>query len=336
VEVLRGEVRKGAIVIDNNLLIGNGINMAFDKVAYSAEAIKKRLLDVLENTKILYQALFNIDNADDMLNNVRKHSSGMNIEQIADELYRFIWDYCMAQGVRQSVNLRKRIIAAIKISSLTAIFIDYNHLILPAIPAEKAALLKSFNHVYSLNYYEFWNPHSDYCTYMHGAIPQDVMNDLLTAGVPSIFYDEPRYVSSSSDRSCHEAAAFHCAIDELKMNFKLYPLHDLAILFSPSMQDKVKLIGNYPSNDNSPCWDNYPSSTPKPYVDFEHIDKLCLFGVSPYGDDRLIDALKSIVDLQIFIHDKSGSSGKAEIDDWKKLLSRKPVFRDSAEFWAGL
>ena len=74
----------------------------------------------------------------------------------------------MAKGIRQSVNLRKRIIAAIKITSLTAIFIDYDHLILPTIPAEKADLIKSFNHVYSLNYYEFWNPNPGYCTYMHG------------------------------------------------------------------------------------------------------------------------------------------------------------------------
>lgn len=321
------------IVTDNNLLIGNGINMAFDKVAYSTDAIKKRLLDVLENTKVLYQALFSIDNAEEMLNDVRKLRSGMNIEQLADDLYRLIWDYCMAKGVRQSVNLRKRINAAIKISSLTAIFIDCDHLILPAIPAEKAALLKRFNHVYSLNYFEFWNPTPDYCTYMHGAIRQNVMNDLLAVGVPSIFYDEPRYKSSSSDPSCPEAAAFHRAIDDLKMKFNLYPLRDLAILFSPSMQDKVKLVGNYPSNDNYPCWDNFPSSTPKPYVDLEHIDKLCVFGVSPYGDDRLIDALRNIVDLQIFVHDKSSSRGEAEMDNWRKLLSREPVFRDSSEFW---
>ena len=72
--------------------------MAFDKVAYSADATKKRLIDVLEKTRVLYQALFNFGNVDDMLDDVRKLRSGMNIEQIADELYRFIWNYCMVEG----------------------------------------------------------------------------------------------------------------------------------------------------------------------------------------------------------------------------------------------
>ena len=94
--------------MDSSLLIGNGINIAFDNDAYSADAIKKRLLNVLENTKVLYKALFNIDDTEDMLNDLQNLSSGMNIEQISDELFRYIWNYCMAKGVPQSVNLRKK------------------------------------------------------------------------------------------------------------------------------------------------------------------------------------------------------------------------------------
>lgn len=318
--------------MDNNLLIGNGINIAFDHDNFSADAIKNRLIDVLEKTKVLYEALFNINDTENMLNNIRNLRSGMNIEQIADNLYCFILNYCQEKGCRVSINLTKRIIAAIKISALTAIFLKNDRPIFPNIPEEKKTLINGFDHVYSLNYYEFWKPNSKKCSYLHGSIPQQVMNDLLADGVASIFCDELR-CNSSADRSCPEAMAYRSAIDDLSANFKIYPLNDLSILFSPSMKDKVDLIRNLPSNDNFPCWDNFPSSMPNPYNELENIDKLCVFGVSPYGDSRLIGALEKITDLKIFVHDKDSNKGETEINEWKQMFSREPTFRDSSEFW---
>lgn len=235
--------------------------------------------------------------------------------------------------MKDSINLDKRIISAIKMSALTAIFFDANMSIAVKIPGEKIRKIQEFDHVYSLNYHEFWD-HDGSCTYLHGSIPNSIFKKIIAQDKPILFYDKARFDCAKSSTDDIEAKKYFNAVNNAYQGKYLQPLDESSILFSPTFFDKISINANFPSERNFPAWDNFCAAYIYPYTVFVDICELCVFGVSPYGDKKLIDSLKGIRNLTIFIHNLNSPSGDCEKDEWNKLLERTDVkYFDSKNFW---
>ena len=92
------------------------------------------------------------------------------------------------------------------------------------------------------------------------------------------------------------------------------------IIFSPLL-DKQKILGtgHYPAKNLYLADDLFPYSPPKLYTELASISSLDVFGMSPFGDDKLINYLANIPDLTIYVYKMDA----AQVSEWNKKLKRE-------------
>jgi hypothetical protein len=101
-----------------------------------------------------------------------------------------------------------------------------------------------------------------------------------------------------------------------------------ACIFSPVLdKPKSTFLDLCPSNSLFPADDLYPYAGFPLYKELSAIDKIEVFGVSPYGDEELLEKLSNISELVIYIHNMD----IVQKDDWQKKISHA-IFKDSDEF----
>ena len=88
-------------------------------------------------------------------------------------------------------------------------------------------------------------------------------------------------------------------------------------------------MGCYPSDRLYPSEDLYPKEPKKLYKELDNIQRIEVFGISPYGDDELIEKLNMIEKVKIFIY--KGKKNDDEIDEWKKRVSSAEIV-DASDF----
>jgi hypothetical protein len=105
-------------------------------------------------------------------------------------------------------------------------------------------------------------------------------------------------------------------------------------IFSPLInKPKSKSETLYPSEHLYPSKDLYPMGDYVLYKDLDGIDSIDIFGVSPYGDNELIEKIDKIRDKRIFVYNYS--SNEKEIDEWNKKVNNakysdsKNIYNDS-------
>lgn len=236
---------------NKNLILGNGINIAFSIEALKSDNIATRFRNILINSSPLYDCLFHVTFTSELCNILFAKVPDNNIEALAAEVYQYVY----AQINQISDNDEYRLLNAIKTSAINAIFYDNTHFIkVPELDAKKINRLNSYTNIYTLNYAEFWEPQNS-CSYLHGefiplSIPHDTRPLLLYA---SEQYYLPEYVKE---------------VKKLSLGYNTVEFNGYDIVFSPLLnKQEVIGTGHYPSETLFPAGDLFPFDPPKLYTE---------------------------------------------------------------------
>lgn len=292
-----------------SLLIGNGLNLANRNTYLSIDEIKKRFFKNLEKYYSLFQEALYLDNLDykEIYLYVSDNCSG--IEQLAGNLYEYM---------RQKVTVKRkfdyndnyRTVELIIMISLQSLFIIDHKFIKPKVDGTYVKKISDYNKIFTLNYVESWDINHR-CIYLHGNICH--------------FFDNYNDQDITTNILIHNP--------EIKDKFKDRPIliDSREIVFVPFSEhfDKNSYVGEalYSSDDVYPADDLFPRDYKDIYAKVNNIESLDIFGVSPFGDKSLIEKLRAIPNITIYVYKQNIE----EINEWKKFLPNAD-YKDSLNF----
>lgn len=297
--------------MDKCLLLGNGINIHFGINELYLDNIAIRFKDILVKSSPLYECLFGVSFSYSICDSLYSNAPNLGIETLSAEVYKYVYTHMTD---RITLNTEYRLQNAIKTSAINAIFYNNSQLIsVPSLNQTTIDTLKKYKSIYTLNYTEFWDT-DKVCTYLHGAY------------TPSITNNNKDIILYSSDQ--YYLANYRKVVDNLRNVFDMIDLSCQEIVFSPLI-DKQELLktGHYPLNNLYPADDLFPYTPPKLYSDLDSIFSLDVFGMSPFGDDTLIDCLASIPNLTVYVYQMND----VEVSEWNRKLKRN-CCKDSSIF----
>lgn len=123
------------------------------------------------------------------------------------------------------------------------------------------------------------------------------------------------------------------AVEEMKKSNHVIEFKPNDIIFAPEGIEKKRLVctaGVFPSDKLYPADDLFFYRKKELYTELDKVDELDVFGMSPYGDESIIDAINSKRSVKIYIHNKAGNK---ETYDWDKKLSCPHELLDSMEIY---
>lgn len=280
------------------LLLGNGINIRLgitdldtNKVASRFERMMKECINPLCKE-------FEIDYTDDFVVDI---SCNNGIEHLVGEVYRYIKAKKPGCWIKNDDIKLQDLMTAI---GFVSIFFDEKGLINTTYNMGDIPSFEGYDRIYSVNYTEFWDT-SDRCVHLHGRADLDkikeewdrvkcrnenVINGLLGLALPGIIF--------------------------------------APIQITKTDLDMVK--GLYPSDNLYPGYGIYPNEGIKLYKELEEVDTIDVFGLSPYGDRKLIDALNIMNKVRVYIYNMKNND--KDVKDWNNLLVCEHEFRDSETF----
>jgi len=273
------------------LLIGNGINFCGTTDDFSSEAIAHRFGEVIQK-RISNHNDKEFAHFDGINKEIEFEMYKNNIEILAYDVYEFVCTkYKKCEKKDLSENDEMKFISLIKNMAINAIFFRDGKFIENEICEELVRKISLYANVLTLNYFEYWDRNS-ICIYLHGKIRRPFCYELI-----------------------------HAETEEL--------------IFSPAFDNITKTaiinMGCYPSNRLYPADDLYPKEAKELYKELDNIQKIEVLGISPYGDDELIEKLNMIEKVKIFVH--NSKSNHKEIYEWKKKVSSAEIV-DGSEFYS--
>ncbi len=297
-----------------NLLLGNGINMHLSVSDMTMQDIAFRFRRNLIISSPFYELLFNIAFTESICDDLFVENKKLGIESLAEIVHSYV---IKNTPQKITLNLRMRLIDAIICTSLTAIFYNVNRKIGEEYDALKLPDMSLFHKIFSLNYMEFWD-RNDKCTYLHGRYNNEkvVENDK-----PIVLYSEERYRGFKN---------YDDIVMQLGNFYNLLPIYTRDIVFSPEFSKKSELIrlGQYPSENLFPAEDLFLHSSAKLYKELDGISQIEIFGMSPYGDDCLLEKINAMDFVTVYVYDKNNNP---ETEEWKKILKCPYILKDSLE-----
>lgn len=288
--------------MDKCLLLGNGINIHFGINELYLDNIAIRFKDILVKSSPLYECLFGVSLSSDICNSLYSNAPNLGIETLSAEIYKYVYTHITDQI---TLNTEYRLHNAIMTSAINAIFYNSSRLItIPSLKQTTINTLRKYESIYTLNYTEFWDT-DNLCTYLHGAYI-------------------PTTVDSNKDILLYNSAQYRLrdykkVVIDLNLTYNMLAFNGYDIVFSPLL-DKQKILetGHYPANNLYPADDLPPYSPPKLYTELGSISSLDVFGMSPFGDDTLIDCLASIPNLTVYVYQMND----IEVSEWNRKLKR--------------
>ena len=271
------------------LLIGNGINFCGTTNDFLSEAIAHRFGEVIQK-RISNHNDKEFVYFDGINKELEFEGYKNNIERLAYEVYEFVCvKYKKYEKKDLSINDEMKFISLIKNMAINAIFFKDSKFIENEIPEELVRKISLYVNVLTLNYFEYWDKNS-ICIHLHGKIRRPFYSELI-----------------------------HAETEEL--------------IFSPAFNNITKTdvinLGAYPSDRLYPSEDLYPKEPKKLYKDLDTIQRIEVLGISPYGDDELIEKLKMIEKVKILIYDSKKNDD--ETDEWTKRVPSAEIV-DASDF----
>lgn len=308
-----------------DILIGNGINLGENNPEFSYDSVRERFLHCIG----MASSVFNPFVSSVSIEQLREAIADVNnIEKIATELYKLIeGKYNCEHGspLKKDSNDWLFLQTLIKLFAVTALFTKDGNIIVPNIDDALTAKIKRYENIYTLNYFEKWDTESR-CVYLHSKI--SLSEDGAFDKDNSLFYDVNRYDIGD------EFYGYKSLIDELGKTHNLIPLEKTdSFRFSPDMFDKTE--GLHPSEGLFPSEGLYPKGTYN-YDELACCKEICLYGVSPFGDDKLIDKLREIqkrgqVIVYVYKYKEDHKKVSEEVAVWRKHI-RDIEIRDCEDF----
>lgn len=301
-----------------NLLLGNGINLDLGISELRVEAIFHRFQDILIKTSPIYEYLmgkgFDTHICNSIFADCKNNAEKLGIESLA----RNVYDY-LKNPDEWSDNDERELIDFITVSAVNAIFYNGDTTInITPINNDangiKLSTLKAYNNIYSLNYAEFWD-FANKCCFLHGNY---ILPEISSTGKDIILFCPYNDASGTYKR----------LIDQLASKYFMYK-YSPNVVFTPLMDKQDSLyVGHCPGKAFFPGPNTFPYKVPKLYVELNDMESLDIFGMSPFGDDRLIQRLSEIQNLRIYVYNMD----KKQVDKWKELLNRDCCV-DSSSFY---
>ncbi|MCI9083194.1 MAG: hypothetical protein HFI70_13105 [Lachnospiraceae bacterium] len=296
-----------------SLLLGNGINARIGITGLAVSEIKDRFRYNMYRNSFVSETLYGINLSKDVCNDIIQSSKVDGIESLAGSLYTYIKTHA---NQRWTDNDEIRLQDIVKCIALTSIFYDDMGKICTSYDSKKLLNISEYEKVFALNYIEFWDK-AEKCIYLHGKFDLDSLGD------------GQNILLGSSERNCY--SKYRDAMDIIGKFNNVKLIDTSNIIFSPDSIPKEKLIdviGVYPSSNLYFADDLFPHSKRELYVQLWEAEELDIFGLSPYGDDSLIDVINRMKSVTIYVYNMETST---EVEMWDKKLYCPHVFKESSE-----
>lgn len=300
--------------MERNLLVGNGINTHLNVSDMTMSDIVFRFRKDLIISSPFYELLFNVSFTGNVCDHLFANNKRLGIESLAEIIYSYI---IKNTPQKMTLNLRMRLIDAIICTAMTAIFYNENRKIGQKYDALKLPNMDLFQKIFTLNYKEFWDSDCK-CIYLHGQYNNELVEE---NDKPVILYSEERYRGFKN---------YDDVVMQLGHIYNLSPLYTRDIVFSPEFSKKSEMIkmGQYPSENLFPADDLFLHNSAKLYEELEGINQIEIFGMSPYGDDCLLEIINDMNFVTVYVYDKNNNF---EAEDWENILRCPHIIKDSLE-----
>lgn len=292
-----------------NLLIGNGLNLTNYKENSFLEPneIYDRFIKNLTDywnviNRLVYQNEMNLEKL------IKQLCSKEGIEENAGKVFRYIYHEITLKG-EFSWNDSYRLVEILGEIAIKSIFFKEKVFLIPKITDEYInKITTNYDNVYTLNYIEDWDKNEN-LNYLHGNLKKYINS----------YCDIGSKVLSNNAEYCKFKTN-----DYIKIDFKdiiFMPINDIINKYNYIVE------GLYPRNNLYPADDLFPYAGRDIYKNLEQLDNIDIFGMSPYGDEAIIDKIKNIKNKNIYVYKLNNN----EINKWMSY-GIKNCFIDSEEF----
>ena len=300
----------------NGLLLGNGINLHLGIKDLSARSIAGRFKNNVLTYSIIFDKVFGVKIRDDFWGRVENLHDELGIETLAGLLY----DYIKREKSQKDIwipNDDIRIQDMLTCLCISSIFFKEDGMINYEFNRDNLPFFNKYDSIYTLNYIEFWDEMSK-CIYLHGKFDVRKLNNIKGS-----------ILVSESEMKLDEYAK---AVDQISNKNNVILFNPKDIIFAPNMIKKNNLVcvTGLRLWENLRLEDDLFMIEPKNlYVDLEKVDELDVFGMSPSGDDSIIDKINSKRKVRVFVDNKNSN---VQADEWNKKLTCEHEIFDSKEF----
>ena len=309
--------------MNRTLLLGNGINIHLGIDSLKACEIRKRFNKNLKIYKPLIEKMFDV-NMNKVVEGYSNVAEDESIEKLVTILEESIIKNHKEYLTKNDVIRLEDIIVDI---GLTSIFFDVETVI--NFKRQDVALkLAEYKNIFTLNYYEFWDE-NNICKYLHGEFDLSM-------------YDNTKKKILISEK-WKNIPEYKKIIDEIHKENDIDILYrnntDVILSSANKSKDELHYVaGLYPSNDIYPSDDLQLNNCKQLYEELDGIEHLDIYGMSPYGDDAIINKIKKVKDVRVYVYnikryEKKDAKHDNSLEKWKKvLLTTNCKFLDSDEF----
>lgn len=271
------------------LLLGNGINSRIGIAGLSVMHIAEKFVKNVSVYSVLIEKVFGVQIRNDFGKILELPISELGIESLAGLLYKYVKK---SKKEIWTCNDEYRLQDLITCICLTSIFYDKTGKIRQNFDKNKMISINDYDYIYTLNYVEFWdNMHK--CIYLHGKIEWSELPD------------KKDVIFVSSGRM--KLKKYADAVEGIRMTNSIVNIYPNDIIFAPAGVNKDKLIctsGIYPSDKLYPADDLFLYRGKELYTELDLVDELDIFGMSPFGDESIINKLNQKNKIRVFIYNK--------------------------------
>jgi len=210
-----------------------------------------------------------------------------------------------------------RLLDAIICTALSAIFYDGAKRLGMVYDEFKLPKMDSFDKIFTLNYMEFWDD-AHRCIHLHGQYDNSLFHE---NGKTFILYSEERYRGFEN---------YDKVVAKLRDTYNLQPFYTWNIVFSPEFSKKNEMItlGQYPSDKLYPANDLFLRERKQLYQELDGIKEIEIFGMSPYGDESLLEKMNNMEHVTVYVYNKEHNH---ETLEWETILKCPHTIKDSLE-----
>ncbi|MBO5192185.1 MAG: hypothetical protein J6C22_14445 [Bacteroides sp.] len=295
------------------LLLGNGINAYLGIKELSVKDIGERFGKNVAVYSSIIQNLFEVQIEEQFFKDLEKTVKELGIESLAGILYRYIKENKKSMWTDNDEYRVQDIIACICIS---AIFFAEEGKIDSQFDKTKLFSMAEYDYIYTLNYIEFWDDEKR-CIHLHGKVDLPRLDN------------KKRAILISTGRKHLDSYAR--AVEQIKKANNVIEFNPTDIIFAPENIEKNKLIcvsGLFPSDKLYPADDLFLYRSKELYKELEEIDELDIFGMSPYGDESLLEIINKKKKVRVYVYKKNENK---EASVWQKKLTCEYEVLDSVE-----
>ena len=297
------------------LLIGNGLNIANNNSFIDNNNVYERFMNNFKAKFILFKdSLYLNDIEFREIEELIGVYRNLGIEQVTGYIFEYLAKAIIEKNGELSWNACYRLIELLAALSLESLFIVDGNVMYPKVSYKYKEKLDSYDYILTLNYVEEWDTYNK-CLYLHGNIC--------------------KYLNSYQGQMIITSILKHTTEIKKYLNKDYIDIDIDDVIFVPSnkLVDKHAYVGeglfcNKCGLNVYPADDLFPSDGKGDiYASLNSVEKIEIFGVSPFGEKSLIEKLTTIKEVIIYVY----RDDEKEIKEWKKYIPNA-IIKNSQDF----